>query len=192
MVECKSALLLERFIRGMKIFKKDAYEAAMEQAYADALKGKSVELDNFDREHASKAIRFMLSKARKKAVLLCHRLAVDVYANRAMLDALKAALARGVKLEVYIRSRVADSSLFCDILAMHNIPVHADMDASSEVRNMGDFILVDADSADCREAPCMLRKEKDAQHRSGRVFFGYSSMCDQVKEWAKTLERCAV
>lgn len=161
----------------MARFWKDEYEVAMEQAYAEAQNGGTVELDNFDRVHARKAIRFMLSKAQERVVLLCHRLATDVYGSREMIDALKNALRRNAKINVYVRDNLADLSLFNDVLAMNGVEICTGMDVYPEVAAIGDFLLVDPEAT---KTPCMLRQERDPAQRSGRLFFGDKQECINV------------
>ena len=166
----------------MTMFRKDAYESAMEQALKESEAGAPVKLDNFDRSHATKAIRFMLSRAEKEIVLFCHKLAADVYSNRAMLDALKSALSKGVKMRVFVRDSMPESSLFNDVIALYNVPVVCGLNKFRQTHEIADFCLVDQN---------LLRREEDAHHRSASLFFGDRDAVAGSLRSLELLERCS-
>ena len=111
--------------------------------YAISCGETSISLENKDRDHARELIRQLINNARESIVILCHRLARDVYGSREVTAALVNAYKNNpdLKCTVYLRD-YPQITPFLMHLAKHGVLPKT---LKKEIE-LGDILIVDGEN----------------------------------------------
>lgn len=141
----------------MTDFDKKVYEKEIILALRN--KGVTNVMSNNDVEHARILTRNLIQSAESEIVILCHRLAWQVYGCDDIADALREAYAKNpnLKCHVYIRNEVPDYTPFYAVLMSHGVRLTQGYESS-----LPDVMIVDRMNG---------REETNAEKKEGKAHF---------------------
>lgn len=141
----------------MTDFDKKLYEKEIILALQN--KGVTNVMSNNDVEHARILTRNLIRSATSEIVILCHRLAWQVYGCDDIADALREAYAKNpnLKCHVFIRNEVPDYTSFYAVLMAHGVRLVQGYESS-----LPDVLIVDRTNG---------REETNAEEKEGTAHF---------------------
>lgn len=129
-------------------------------------------LNNDSRSHAKILIQKIIERAKKKIVILCHRLAREIYGSEEVVNALKKAYANNKDLEVIVcvRNDVPDLTPFVSTLLRHNADIRLKVKT-----NLPDVIVVDGMNGRVeidpivRKGLCLIHNEEKSRELERKI-----------------------
>lgn len=119
------------------------YEKDVEEAFLCG--DENVDIQNDSAEHAVVLIKNLIRNAKDEIIILCHRMAQEIYGDKGVLKALEDAYRRNPKLKVhaYVRAEIPDLTPFIATLIDHDADIRTNYTSCGDCK---DIVVVDRKS----------------------------------------------